>query len=133
MPDDFSTAARLPSCRKALRQALSVLGLQGVAVRVAASQDRFLLPAATSTDNEGRYTHMDAILGANGIIGHELSRALDAQGRQVRQVSRNPERVSAADETFTADLLDGPSDGALRAAASREHGDDVPVRVRLSF
>ncbi|MFC6672309.1 NAD-dependent epimerase/dehydratase family protein [Marinobacterium aestuariivivens] len=50
---------------------------------------------------------MDVILGANGIIGQELSRALAAQGRQVRQVSRNPERVSATDGTFAADLLDG--------------------------
>lgn len=50
---------------------------------------------------------MHAILGANGIIGQELSRALVAQGGRIRQVSRNPQRVSASDETFAADLLDG--------------------------
>jgi nucleoside-diphosphate-sugar epimerase len=61
---------------------------------------------------------MHAILGANGIIGQELSRALVAQGGRIRQVSRNPQRVSAADETFAADLLDG--EATAQAVAGSE-------------
>lgn len=49
---------------------------------------------------------MHTILGANGVIGHELSRALVASTPTIRQVSRNPRKVNAADETVVADLLD---------------------------
>lgn len=47
------------------------------------------------------------ILGANGVIGRELSLALAASGRRVRQVSRHPRAVQADDELRVADLLDG--------------------------
>ena len=50
---------------------------------------------------------MHTILGANGIIAQELSRALAAYTSDIRQVSRNPRKVNPADETFVADLLDG--------------------------
>jgi nucleoside-diphosphate-sugar epimerase len=49
---------------------------------------------------------MQTILGANGIIGVELSRGLAASTDRVRQVSRSPHRVNPTDETFVADLLD---------------------------
>src|SRR5919201_245273 len=49
---------------------------------------------------------MQTILGANGVIGRELSRHLSQYADRIRQVSRSPRRVNAADELFTADLLD---------------------------
>jgi nucleoside-diphosphate-sugar epimerase len=49
---------------------------------------------------------MNTILGANGVIAHELSRALVASSSEIRQVSRNPRKVNPADETVVADLLD---------------------------
>jgi nucleoside-diphosphate-sugar epimerase len=49
---------------------------------------------------------MHTILGANGIIAQELSRALGAHIPNIRQVSRNPQRVNSTDEIFKADLLD---------------------------
>ena len=51
-------------------------------------------------------TGLHTILGANGVIGRELSRALDASGQRVRQVSRHPQRVQASDELRVADVLD---------------------------
>lgn len=48
---------------------------------------------------------MQTILGANGIIGQELSRHLPNYTSNIRQVSRNPKKVNASDETVTADLL----------------------------
>jgi nucleoside-diphosphate-sugar epimerase len=49
---------------------------------------------------------MQTVLGANGVIGRELSRSLSAATDRIRQVSRNPRRVNANDEVFSADLLD---------------------------
>ncbi len=49
---------------------------------------------------------MQTILGANGVIGRELSRQLLAHTDRIRQVSRSPKRVNATDEPFGADLLD---------------------------
>lgn len=49
---------------------------------------------------------MHTILGANGVIGRELSRQLGGQGKGVRQVSRNPRPVNPSDNLFPADLLD---------------------------
>jgi nucleoside-diphosphate-sugar epimerase len=49
---------------------------------------------------------MHTILGANGIIGRELSRALAVYASDIRQVSRNPRKVNPSDEIFVADLLD---------------------------
>lgn len=46
------------------------------------------------------------ILGANGVIGRELSRALAEAALPVRQVGRTPRRVSPDDELHPADLLD---------------------------
>jgi len=49
---------------------------------------------------------MQTILGANGVIGNELSRLLPEYTDMLRQVSRTPQKVNATDETVVADLLD---------------------------
>jgi nucleoside-diphosphate-sugar epimerase len=49
---------------------------------------------------------MQTILGANGVIGQELSKYLPNYTSAIRQVSRNPKKVNASDETVAADLLD---------------------------
>jgi nucleoside-diphosphate-sugar epimerase len=48
---------------------------------------------------------MQTILGANGIIGKELSKHLPQHTSQIRQVSRNPKKENPSDETKKADLL----------------------------
>ena len=48
---------------------------------------------------------MQTILGANGVIGNELSKLLPQYTTEIRQVSRNPKKVNASDETVHADLL----------------------------
>ena len=49
---------------------------------------------------------MQTILGANGIIGKELSRLLPVYTEsKIRQVSRHPRKVNDTDELFAADLL----------------------------
>jgi nucleoside-diphosphate-sugar epimerase len=57
------------------------------------------------------------ILGANGVIGREVSRILAARGTPVRQVGRSPRAENLGDEIFTADLLD-PSATAEAVAGS---------------
>jgi nucleoside-diphosphate-sugar epimerase len=49
---------------------------------------------------------MQTILGANGVIGRELSRALAELRLSVRQVGRQPRPVNPDDELVSADLLD---------------------------
>jgi nucleoside-diphosphate-sugar epimerase len=49
---------------------------------------------------------MHTILGANGVIGRELSLALVGKRHRIRQVSRTPRRVNETDELLSADLLD---------------------------
>ncbi len=48
---------------------------------------------------------MQTILGANGIIGQELSKHLPRYSSFIRQVSRNPQKVNPSDELMKADLL----------------------------
>ena len=49
---------------------------------------------------------MQTILGANGIIGEELSNALRAKyTNKIRLVGRNPKKVHPADLSFKADLF----------------------------
>ncbi|MEJ2181506.1 MAG: NAD-dependent epimerase/dehydratase family protein [Gammaproteobacteria bacterium] len=66
---------------------------------------------------------MHTILGANGIIAQELSRALDGHNQKIRQVSRNPKQVNSTDETFVADLLDA------KATANAVAGSEVAYLV----
>ena len=49
---------------------------------------------------------MQTILGANGVIGRELSRSLREYESRIRQVSRTPRRVHESDELVGADLLE---------------------------
>jgi uncharacterized protein YbjT (DUF2867 family) len=49
---------------------------------------------------------MQTILGANGVIGRELSPHLLGYTDRVRQVSRAPVSVHPTDELVRADLLD---------------------------
>jgi nucleoside-diphosphate-sugar epimerase len=66
---------------------------------------------------------MHTILGANGVIGRELSWALAASLVPIRQVSRTPRAVNATDETLAADLLDA------RAMERAVAGSDVVYLV----
>ena len=66
---------------------------------------------------------MNTILGANGAIAKELSRALAAASPAIRQVSRNPKKVNPTDETVVADLLDA------RATANAVSGSEVVYLV----
>lgn len=66
---------------------------------------------------------MHTILGANGVIGHELSKALSGEGERLRQVSRTPRKLNATDEIVPADLLD--RDATARAIS----GSDVAYLV----
>jgi nucleoside-diphosphate-sugar epimerase len=66
---------------------------------------------------------MQTILGANGVIGRELSHHLTRYSDRIRQVSRSPKRVNATDEIVSADLLDA------KAAADAVAGSDVAYLV----
>lgn len=66
---------------------------------------------------------MQTILGANGVIGRELSASLGARGLHVRQVGRSPRRVNERDELVRADLR---NERATRAAVA---GSDVAYLV----
>lgn len=66
---------------------------------------------------------MQTILGANGVIGNELSKLLPQYTDKVRQVSRHPRKVNPTDETFAADLLDA------NAVSEAVKGSDVAYLV----
>ena len=66
---------------------------------------------------------MHTILGANGVIAQELSRALASSSQHIRQVSRNPRRVNQTDELVAADLLDA------KATADAVSGSDIVYLV----
>lgn len=61
---------------------------------------------------------LHTILGANGVIARELSRALPEYTTHIRQVSRSPQRVNPTDEPVVADLLDAKAvDRAVAGSA----------------
>ena len=66
---------------------------------------------------------MHTILGANGVIAQELSRALVSFSPNIRQVSRNPRKVNPTDEIVVADLLDA------KATANAVSGSEVVYLV----
>ena len=66
---------------------------------------------------------MQAVLGANGVIGQQLSRYLQPYADRIRQVSRSPRPVNATDDLFPADLLDA------RATADAVAGSSVSYLV----
>ncbi len=49
---------------------------------------------------------MQTILGSGGAIGKELAKALNEYTKDIRLVSRNPEKVNPTDELVSADLMD---------------------------
>jgi len=62
---------------------------------------------------------MQTILGANGQIGRELAHFLQRDfTRDIRLVSRRPQKVNDSDQLFSADLLDAAQ--ALRAVEGSE-------------
>jgi nucleoside-diphosphate-sugar epimerase len=48
---------------------------------------------------------MQTILGANGVIGTNLAKALLHYTQQIRLVSRNPKKINETDQLMVADLL----------------------------
>ncbi len=48
---------------------------------------------------------MQTILGANGVIGTNLAKALLQYTQQIRLVSRNPKKINETDQLMVADLL----------------------------
>ncbi|MGH6690376.1 MAG: NAD-dependent epimerase/dehydratase family protein [Vicinamibacterales bacterium] len=66
---------------------------------------------------------MQTILGANGVIGGELSHHLRPYTDRIRQVSRSPRQVNTMDELLSADLLDA------RATADAVAGSAVSYLV----
>ena len=61
---------------------------------------------------------LHAILGANGVIGRELSRELPHYSVRIRQVSRSPQRINTTDELVSADLLDAKATADAVAGSS---------------
>jgi nucleoside-diphosphate-sugar epimerase len=61
---------------------------------------------------------VQTILGANGVIGRELSPRLLSHTDRVRQVSRHPRQVNPTDELVSADLLDAGATAAAVAGSS---------------
>jgi len=68
-------------------------------------------------------TGVQTILGANGVIARELSRALASKVPSLRQASRNPRKVNPADQLFPTDLLDA------NATSEAVAGSDVAYLV----
>lgn len=66
---------------------------------------------------------MQTILGANGVIGRELSLELPKYTNRIRQVSRSPKAVNPTDETVRADLLNA------RATADAVAGSAITYLV----
>jgi len=58
---------------------------------------------------------MQTILGAGGVIGTELAKALLSYTKDIRLVSLNPKKVNETDEIFAANLLE--ADEVSRAVA----------------
>jgi nucleoside-diphosphate-sugar epimerase len=61
---------------------------------------------------------MQTILGANGVIGRALSRALYSYAERTRQVSRAPMRMHPTDDLVSADLLDAKATADAIAGSS---------------
>jgi nucleoside-diphosphate-sugar epimerase len=61
---------------------------------------------------------MQTILGANGVIGRELSRLLPSYSPRLRQVSRSPTAENPTDELVSANLLDAKATADAVAGSS---------------
>jgi nucleoside-diphosphate-sugar epimerase len=72
---------------------------------------------------------MQTILGANGIIANELAKELHRNyTKEIRLVSRTPERVNETDELFSANLLD-----ATQTADAVKGSEIVYLTVGLPY
>jgi nucleoside-diphosphate-sugar epimerase len=65
-----------------------------------------------------RESPLHTILGANGVIGREVSRHLHHDACRIRQVSRSPRAVHPTDELVSADLLDPDATSKAVAGSS---------------
>ncbi|HBH06185.1 MAG TPA: NAD-dependent dehydratase [Flavobacteriales bacterium] len=61
---------------------------------------------------------MQTILGSGGVIGNELSMSLLRYTTDIRQVSRNPQKVNQSDQIFAADLTS--PDSVMKAVEGSE-------------
>lgn len=61
---------------------------------------------------------MQTILGSGGVIGTELSKSLLRYTKEIRQVSRNPQKVNQSDTLYTADLTS--ADAVMKAVEGSE-------------
>lgn len=72
---------------------------------------------------------MQTILGANGIIANELAKELYLKyTKDIRLVSRNPEKINDTDELFSANLLD-----AVQTANAVKGSEIVYLTVGLPY
>lgn len=71
---------------------------------------------------------MQTILGASGIIGTELAKALKTYTSAIRIVSRSPQQVNGTDELVAANLLD-----AQQTAAAVKGSEVVYLTVGLVY
>ncbi|PLX13633.1 MAG: NAD-dependent dehydratase [Marinilabiliales bacterium] len=71
---------------------------------------------------------MQTILGSGGIIGIELAKELTKYTKNIRLVSRNPQKINQNDETFCADLT--IADEVFKAV---EGSDVVYLTVGLNY
>lgn len=61
---------------------------------------------------------LHTILGASGVIGHELTKVLLENGKEVRLVSRKPKPVAGVTDTVAANLMDAAQTrAAVKGAA----------------
>jgi acetyl esterase/lipase len=76
---------------------------------------------------------MQTILGANGIIGHELSQALSLSTDRIRQVSRYPQWIGAKEDTSKGVIiyLHGVGFTVRAALTDRRFCDDLSSRTGL--
>lgn len=56
--------------------------------------------------NPSSPSEKQVILGAGGAIGTEIAKSLPEYTKEIRLVSRNPEKVNPTDEVMSVDLLD---------------------------
>ncbi len=78
----------------------------------------FILPRHGGIDYRKKSKMKQTILGASGIVGTELAKALSNYTNEIRIVSRNPKRVNTGDELCSANLLD--AEQTIKAVAGSE-------------
>ena len=75
---------------------------------------------------------MQTILGAGGVIGNDLAKALMTYTDKIRMVSRNPKAINPNDELFSADLLDpAAAQKALKGSAIAYLTAGIPYSIKI--